>query len=1116
MKNIFSAILMLLFLAVVHISSWAQLPKPLANPNLNIQRAGDVAGLGVQDDGKIIVAGEFTEIQSDTSKVNLARLNADGSLDTSFAMSVNGAISGLIRRGGFIYAWGSFTNIGGLARSGLARLSAITGSIDPAWNPPIAPSSSAYGGTIYDIVVDGAGNVFLYGYLLNVGTVLNASLVKLSPATGDAVANWVPTFPTAISIFGIAAGSNSLYISGPTQTATLSQNIRIFKMDSNTGTVDAAFAPNLTLIDIPVSAMIVAPTGDLFVASVPKAFYPGYTFYLNDPRATYTAPNGLIRLNGATGQLAPGWNPPANAGAITSLAISAEGLYSLNIKGNGSLNGINDFGVEKYSLTTGAADSGWAAAGIQAGEYVIGAALETTASGIFYAGDFAYYNNIRRLSVVKLNTTDGAVLPFNTEILQPGLVTQFSSFPDGRVVASGTIHKINGQRFDNIFRLNADNTLDAAWRPEVIGVPLSTRVMNGDLYVSGSFRFAGGLKRDGLAKFSGVTGSADAVWTPATPTGFVRSFATDGNSIFVGGDFTAIGSASRYCLAKLSGATGALDTTWNPDVMQYIVGSTSYDCVRQNSLEIVGNYLYPAITSNSRIVVNGIQRRFGRINISTGVVDAAFDPNPAQSYRVIATDGASIYAASPAVRGSAPSPARITKFNAAVGAIDPAFVALPLDSVIGSAPYSLTAGSAGIYVSYTSSSVVSNQSQYDIESSRHDPVTGLRNQSWQASTSHKSFGPFLGAMHSVGNKIYFASAGKVNGVTRSGVAVLPATSSAGDVSSDGKSDLIFRNSATGSITASLQNGSAALSSATLTPGFGFDVTHTADFNGDGKADILLRGDDGSTIIFLMDGLNVIDTRNLIGVDPNWTITHVGDFDGDGKADILWRNTNGAVTLWLMDGVTTISRVGLLGPNPDWSVSHVADFNGDGKADILWRNTNGAVTMWLMDGTTDTSRIGLLGANPDWRVSHVADFDADGKSDILWRNIGGAVTTWLMNGTAVKNAVGLLGNNPDWSVSHVGDFDGDGKADLLWRKTDGAVTMWLMNGTSVANAAGLLGADPNWRITHLGDYNGDGKADLLWRNSVGGNITMWLMNGATVVSREGLTGSSPLVVVPPMP
>jgi cytochrome c553 len=345
------------------------------------------------------------------------------------------------------------------------------------------------------------------------------------------------------------------------------------------------------------------------------------------------------------------------------------------------------------------------------------------------------------------------------------------------------------------------------------------------------------------------------------------------------------------------------------------------------------------------------------------------------------------------------------------------------------------------------------------------------------------------------------------------IAVQIALAAPHDLNGDGKSDLVFRNSTTGQISAWLMNGSSQSSAAGLVNPGNWTVSHIADFNGDGKADLLFRNDDGSTTLWLMNGLVVSGSVGLLGPDPDWRVSQVGDFNGDGKADILWRHTNGAVTVWLMNGTTVTARVGLLGPDRDWRVTHVADFNGDGKADLLWRHTNGAVTQWLMNGGTVAAATGLLGPEPNWTVSHVGDFNGDGKADLLWRHTNGAVTQWLMNGNAVATATGLLGPEPNWAVSHIGDFNGDGKADLLWRNTNGAVTVWLLNGANILSAAGLLGADANWRVTHVGDYNGDGKADLIWRHGTEGNITQWLMNGTTVASASGILGAGVWAVIP---
>src|SRR5204863_490087 len=144
-----------------------------------------------------------------------------------------------------------------------------------------------------------------------------------------------------------------------------------------------------------------------------------------------------------------------------------------------------------------------------------------------------------------------------------------------------------------------------------------------------------------------------------------------------------------------------------------------------------------------------------------------------------------------------------------------------------------------------------------------------------------------------------------------------------------------------------------------------------DFDGDCKSDVLWRNSaTGEDYVCLMNGLTIPRGGSLTTVDdPAWQMQGIGDFDGDGKADILWRNTaTGENYIYVMNGLTIASE-GYLRTVVDqaWQVKGVGDFDGDGKADILWRNTvTGEDYAYFMNGSVIASEGSLnTAADPYW-------------------------------------------------------------------------------------------------------------------------------------------------------
>ena len=117
-------------------------------PNVGVVGAGLLAGvnaLALQSDGSILVGGDFTSVAG-SPRTNIARVSAVGGLDLAFnpVAGTDFAISSLgVNNDGKIVISGFFTQVNGTARNYLARLDSL-GGLDTAFDPGAGPSDAIY------------------------------------------------------------------------------------------------------------------------------------------------------------------------------------------------------------------------------------------------------------------------------------------------------------------------------------------------------------------------------------------------------------------------------------------------------------------------------------------------------------------------------------------------------------------------------------------------------------------------------------------------------------------------------------------------------------------------------------------------------------------------------------------------------------------------------------------------------------------------------------------------------------------------------------------------------------------------------------------------------------
>ena len=122
---------------------------------------GEVLAAVVQTDGKIVIGGRFGAVNG-IVRNNIARLNADGTLDRSFAEQegLNGQVNALvIQPTGQIVAGGTFSEAGKREILNLVRYDA-NGQIDAAFGGGASPGPN---GSVFALAVQPDGKILVGG-----------------------------------------------------------------------------------------------------------------------------------------------------------------------------------------------------------------------------------------------------------------------------------------------------------------------------------------------------------------------------------------------------------------------------------------------------------------------------------------------------------------------------------------------------------------------------------------------------------------------------------------------------------------------------------------------------------------------------------------------------------------------------------------------------------------------------------------------------------------------------------------------------------------------------------------------------------------------------------------
>ena len=155
------------------------------NPGLGVQGANAMVwSIALQTNGQVVIAGNFSAVNG-TNTVDVARLNADGSLDTSFnpGTGPDGTVNSVVVDPlGRVIIGGDFENVSGVLRGGVARLN-VNGSLDATFNPGIGTydPDTGYTDPVYALALQPNGQLVVGGAMSFFQLASYNGIVRLNP-----------------------------------------------------------------------------------------------------------------------------------------------------------------------------------------------------------------------------------------------------------------------------------------------------------------------------------------------------------------------------------------------------------------------------------------------------------------------------------------------------------------------------------------------------------------------------------------------------------------------------------------------------------------------------------------------------------------------------------------------------------------------------------------------------------------------------------------------------------------------------------------------------------------------------------------------------------------------
>lgn len=228
-----------------------------------------------------------------------------------------------------------------------------------------------------------------------------------------------------------------------------------------------------------------------------------------------------------------------------------------------------------------------------------------------------------------------------------------------------------------------------------------------------------------------------------------------------------------------------------------------------------------------------------------------------------------------------------------------------------------------------------------------------------------------------------------------------------------------------------------------------------DLTGDGKADVIgIHQSTGGLLLYRTGAGPSLSSAGQVGT--GWSrmtwLALVPDLNSDGHTELVARRDDG--TLWLYPGSSigwrTPTRIGT-GWNGMDTLTVTPDVTGDGRPDLFARQADGRLIRYSFTSLTrGLSQVAVVGRH--WQAMHTLvaldDLSGDGFPDLMAVREDGKLFAYTTRGGVLTY---LSQPGRGWQgflhIFSPGDMDGDGRYDLLGVRGDGNLYYYRNLGTS---------------------------------------------------------------------